>query len=264
MMRRTQGILAILAIAACFAGGVTFPAWAQNFADLSNEGAGGALVEEQDQIDKRLNEVVDATGVPELTPEEASQYTLGITDEITVTVMRHPEVSGEYVINNEGKIQYEFAGDIKVAGLNKEEATQAIRERLKEYIIDPDVSVKISGYNSKIVYVVGEVGLPGKIFMQGDTITIREALMRAGLPQLSGVTKRSWLITPSTDGKPIKKRVNVYALLYEGDLRENFIMKPGDVIYIPATFLTKAMRAIQPITAPVSDAAGAGRTVYPY
>jgi protein involved in polysaccharide export with SLBB domain len=199
-----------------------------------------------------------------LTPEETSRYTLGPSDVIAITIMRHPEVSGQFPINAEGKIQYNFVGDIVISGMTKDEAAKAISQRLSDYIINPEVSVKIIGYNSKVVYVVGEVYIPGKIFMRGDTITIREALMQARLPMLSGVTKKSWLITPAPDGKAMKKEVNVYALLYEGDLRENYLMKPGDVIYIPATFLTKTMRAISPITAPIGAAASAGGPFYGY
>lgn len=193
--------------------------------------------------------------------ETSSKYTLGENDVIEIKVMRHPEVSGQYQINQEGKIQYEFIGDIKISGTTKDEAAKIVSERLSEYVISPEVSVKIVGYNSKVVYVVGEVGVPGKIYMRGDTITVREALVQAGLPQLSGVTRKSRLITPSEKGKGDVRRVDVYALLYEGDLTQNFTMKPGDVIFIPATFLTKAMRAIQPVASPVSTAVGTGRTV---
>ncbi len=192
---------------------------------------------------------------------ESSRYTLGVNDVIEIKVMRHPEVSGRYAINKEGKIQYEFVGDIPVAGLTKEEVAELITDKLAEYIIEPDVTVKIVGYNSKVVYVVGEVGRPGKIFMRGDTITVREALMQAGLPLLSGKTKKSRLITPSENGKGKSRLINVYALLYEGDLRENAVMKPGDVLYVPPTLLTSAMRAIAPVAAPVGTAAGTGRTL---
>ncbi len=189
--------------------------------------------------------------------ETASTYTLGPTDVIMITVMRHPEVSGEYPINMEGKIQYEFVGDLVLSGLVKDEAEEVVSDRLSEYIVSPEVTVKITQYNSKIVYVVGEVAAPGKIFMRGDTITVREALMQAGLPRLSGITKKSHLITPTDAGKPKKKYIDVYALLYQGDLRENDIMYPGDVLYIPPTFLTKVMRVISPVAAPIGQAAGA-------
>lgn len=256
------------------------PSYAQNFADWRPmpkpqvEREKPAKTEDKiseskkgdstDQIDDALKRVAaeensDLPADPEA--QLASQYTLGATDEIEIKVMRHPEVSGKYEINQEGKIQYEFIGDVKISGLTKEDAEKMVAEKLAEYIISPEVSIKITGYNSKVVYVVGEVGRPGKIFMRGDTISIREALMAAGLPELTGVTRKSRLITPSDKGKGAVKTVDVYALLYEGDLTQNYTMKPGDVIFIPATFLTKAMRAIQPVAAPIGTAAGTGRTV---
>ncbi|MCK5179389.1 MAG: polysaccharide biosynthesis/export family protein [Candidatus Omnitrophica bacterium] len=200
-------------------------------------------------------------GIPDFI-QEFSHYTLGKTDIIEISVLRHPEVSGEYTINSEGKIQYEFVGDVSIEGLTKKEIKEFLIKKLEEYIIAPEVTVKIVGYNSKIVYVVGEVGRPGKIFMRGDTITVREALVQAGLPRLTAKANKSHLITPSASGKPERKIVNVHKLLYEGDLRENLIMKPGDTLYVPPTFLAKTMRVMQPITQPMREASGAASTVY--
>lgn len=194
--------------------------------------------------------------------DESSKYTLGETDVINISVMRHPEVSGDYVLNMEGKIQYEFVGDIKLSGLIKDEASEVPTEQLSEYIVDPDVTIEIIGYNSKVVYIVGEVGRPGKVYMRGDTIIVREALVQAGLSLLTGVTKRSRLITPAEDKKTREtENVNVYALIYEGDLSENKVMKPGDVLFVPPTFLTKTIRTLRPVAAPIGTATGAARDV---
>ncbi len=195
----------------------------------------------------------------ELPLGDASNYTLGVDDVIEISVLRHPEVSGEYVINNEGKIQYEFVGDVQAVGLTKDELQNRLASLLKKFIIAPEVTVKITGYNSKVVYVIGEVYQPGKIFMRGDTITVREALVQSGLPTLGASTKKCRLITPNDSGETDITYVNVFNLLYEGDLRENLVMKPGDTLYIPATVMTKAMRVIAPVAQPVSTAAGAGR-----
>ena len=194
--------------------------------------------------------------------ETLSDYTLGFQDVIQINVLRHPEVSGEYIINAEGNVQYEFVGDINVLGLKKDEVKDLLIEKLSHYIIKPEVTVKITGYYSKILYVVGEVGHPGKIFMKGDTMTVREALVQAGLPLLSGKLKDARLITPDDTGKAAMKKVNVHNLLYQGDLRENLVMNPGDTLYIPPTFLAKTMRIIQPIAAPITTAGGAARNVY--
>src|SRR3989338_1195438 len=190
-----------------------------------------------------------------------SHYTVGATDILEITVMRHPEVSGQFVINNEGDIQYEFVGDLKVNGLTKDDVKKLLAEKLSDYIIDPEITVKIVGYNSKIIYVVGEVGRPGKIYMEGDTMTVHEALVEAGLPLLSAKTNAGRVITPSNSGTPLIRKVNVEKLLYHGDLRENLVMQPGDTLYVPPTFLAKTMRVIQPVTAPIGTAAGTGRTV---
>lgn len=193
--------------------------------------------------------------------EQNSRYTLGPADVIAVTVLRHPEVSGLYTLNSEGKIQFEFVGDQSLNGLTKEEAAAALAKSLEAYIVHPDITVKIMEYNSKVVYVVGEVGAPGKIYMRGDTITVRDALLAAGLPQLTASTDNATMFTPSDNGKVVSKRVNVYALLYKGDLRENYIMKPGDTIYLPPTLWAKIGRLMNPITQPVGSAAGSAAAV---
>lgn len=206
----------------------------------------------------------DANAAEPEIPEDIlamSHYTIGETDVLEISVMRHPEVSGQYIINSEGNIQYEFVGDVNVSGLTKEEVRKALAEKLSAYIIDPEITVKIVGYNSKIIYVVGEVGRPGKIYMQGDTMTVHEALVEAGLPLLSAKTGAGRVITPSNTGNPVIRKVNVEKLLYHGDLRENLVMQPGDTLYVPPTFLAKTMRAIQPVAAPIGAAGGIGRRV---
>lgn len=192
--------------------------------------------------------------------DKNSTYTLGPTDVIEINVLRHPEVSGKYILNMEGKIQYEFVGDVILSGMTKEQAGELITKTLSTYIVNPQVTVKISEYNSKIVYVVGEVAHPGRIIMRGDTITVREALLEAGLPLLTANTTHSTMFTP-TAGKVKRRIVDVYALLFKGDLRQNYIMKPGDTLYVPPTFWAKATRVISPVAQPIGQAASTGATV---
>ena len=97
--------------------------------------------------------------------------------------------------------------------------------------------------------------------MEGDTMTVHEALVEAGLPLLSAKTNAGRVITPSNSGTPLIRKVNVEKLLYQGDLRENLVMQPGDTLYVPPTFLAKTMRVIQPVAQPIGTAAGTGRTV---
>ena len=198
---------------------------------------------------------------PEIIDINTDTYTLGPSDVLDILVSRHPEVSGNYLVNAEGAIQYEFVGDIVVKGLNKADIKELLVHKLSEYLISPDVTVKISGYNSKVVFIIGEVGSPGKLIMKGDTITVHEALVQAGLLLSSAKATKATIVTPSENGKIVRRPVNLAKLLYKGDMRQNLIMHPGDTLYVPATFLTKTMRVISPVAAPISTAAGTNGNV---
>ncbi|EFK96129.1 polysaccharide export protein, partial [sediment metagenome] len=156
---------------------------------------------------------------PSGTFSEPIKYTLGPNDVIAIEVRRHPEFSGQYTVNSEGKIEYKFVGDIIVAGLTKNELKDRLSEILSDYLIEPMINVQIVAYLSKVFYVVGDVRNPGKFYMRGDTITIREALMQAGLPTDAAATRKCRLITPDPKNKNEYVYVNVFSLLYEGNLK---------------------------------------------
>jgi len=161
-------------------------------------------------------------------------YTLGVDDVLLINVRMHEDISGEYVVSPEGTIFISLLGEIRVLGLVKEEIAEILKERLSEYIIDIELSVAIVGYRSKFVYVLGEVYFPGKIPMRGNIISLRDAIVDAGLPTDDAAGWRSTIIRPS-DTKPIAKHVSVNGLLYHGALKYDYYLQPNDVVYIPMT-----------------------------
>lgn len=207
-------------------------------------------------VDVNLNSLpVVVTASP--TSEEALKYTLGPDDVIMIEVRRHPEFSGEYTVNSEGKIEYKFVGDITVDGLTKNQLREKLTGILSEFVVGPEIDVRIMQYLSKVFYVVGEVNRPGKFYMKGNSITVREALVQAGLLNQAAAPRKCRLITPDRKGRNKYVNVNAYELLYAGDLSCNLDMKPGDVLYVPATVMAKVIRVVSPVTNAVSEAAGA-------
>lgn len=182
------------------------------------------------------------------------KYTLGPDDVIEIIVLRHPEFSGVCPINQEGKIQYKFVGDIDVSGLTKREVEQKVQEVISNFVISPEVNVTILEYKSKVFYILGEVGVPGKYYMRSESIAVREAVFQAGLPTQAAAMRKCQLITPSVKGKPKVKIVNLYAILYNGNLKRNIEMYPGDVLYVPSTIMAKVIRMINPVASTVGIA----------
>lgn len=183
------------------------------------------------------------------------KYTLGPDDVIEISVMRHPEFSGVYPVNLEGKIQYKFVGDIEVSGLNKKELERKIQDAISSFVLSPAVTVTIIEYKSKVIYVLGEVGAPGKYIMRSDSIPVREAVVNAGLPTLAAAMRRCRIITPAKNNKAITKVVDLYSILYGGNLKENIDMHAGDVLYVPSTVMAKIVRVINPVTAAIGVSA---------
>lgn len=218
-----------------------------------------AITETKTTVDINLDNL-PVVVTPPTAVDESVKYTLGPDDIIQIEVRRHPEFSGQYTANSEGKIEYKFIGDIVVNGLTKNQLKERLSQILSEYIIEPEIDVTILAYLSKVFYVVGEVNRPGKFYMRGNIITVREALVQAGLPTQGAAMRRCRLITPDNKGKNNYTDVNVYKLLYEGDLKCNHEMEPGDVLYVPSTVIAKIIHVISPVTSIARDAAGTAAT----
>ena len=224
--------------------------------------ANEATLVRSSEVTPTQKKVMPAPPVVSSNVGEPTRYTLGPDDIIQINVRRHTEFSDTYPINSEGKIQYKFIGDIEVQGLSKTELKEKITKILSKFIINPEVDVTIVEYRSKIIYVIGEVGAPGKYFMKADKISLREAVVQAGLPTLSASMRKTQLIRPDKSGRPLEKRVDLYALLYEGKLNLDLDMLPGDVLVVPATIFAKIMRIINPVTQPISATSDVAGRVY--
>lgn len=183
--------------------------------------------------------------------EDKTSYLLGPEDVIRVFVWEHPELSGDIIVNPAGNIPFLLIGDVMAEGLTDEELEKVLTEKLSRYIMDPKVSVTIIGYKSKRIYVLGEVSRPGEYPIGGSIISLREAVLRAGLPTDSANLRRVRIITPQLT-KPIVKIVNLSMVLHKGYLKENINLRAGDVVYIPTNIPGKIGKVLDKISAPIS------------
>lgn len=181
-------------------------------------------------------------------------YTLGRDDVIQIDVRNQPEFSGHYQIGFDGRIQYSYIGDIPIAGLTKYEVQQVLEKLLEKYIRVPSVGVQILAYNSKVVYVIGEVRSPGKFIMRGDAIKLREAILAAGLPTRYAALKRVHVIQPAL-AEPRVRVINVKKILYKGKLKDDVDLFPGEIVVIPSTVLSSVNLFLGDLLSPITRGA---------
>ncbi|WP_298555634.1 polysaccharide biosynthesis/export family protein [uncultured Algibacter sp.] len=83
----------------------------------------------------------------------------------------------DYLIDNEGNIDYPVLGKIKLLGLSVQEAQELFKEKLSIYLKDPIINIRILNFR---ISVLGEIRSPGRYEVSGQRITILEAIALAG------------------------------------------------------------------------------------
>lgn len=172
-------------------------------------------------------------------------YKLGPGDIINVIVWDHPEITipaGSYrsaeqsgtLVAEDGTIFFPFAGVVKVAGLTTREVRKVLAKRMASVIENVQLDVRIVSFRSKRVYVVGEVSKPGLQPIDDIRMTLVEAVNRAG-----GITEEADHGNVLLTRKGQTWRVDLQALYEEGDVSQNVLLQPGDIINVPDRELNK-------------------------
>lgn len=135
-------------------------------------------------------------------PEAAAPFNLVVQSPINVArtnaLTQQPSLQ-QYLVNNEGIIDFPVLGRLHIGGLTKNEAENLIREKLGTYLKEtPIVTVRMSNYK---IAVLGEVARPGMFTISNEKVNIFEALAMAGDLTIWGVRDDVKLIREDASGK---------------------------------------------------------------
>jgi polysaccharide export outer membrane protein len=172
-----------------------------------------------------------ATAPTAAAPADSSDtYVIGGNDVLDVTVWKEPTLSGSVLVRPDGMISLPLLGDVQAAGLTPLRLADQIKEKLKKYVQDPNVSVVVSQIHSKVIYMIGEVAKPAPVEMTPD-MTLLEAISSAGgLTEFAN--KKKIYILRNVSGKRVKIPVH-YKQALAGNLALDLPLKPGDTIVVP-------------------------------
>jgi polysaccharide export outer membrane protein len=159
----------------------------------------------------------------------ADAYRLGPEDIIQVHVLRHPEYSGEYFIPADGTLAIPGIGQVMAGGITLEELTALARERLRDTLREPDVTITLKQPRMQRVYVLGSVLRPG-VYDLKTGWRIAEALAAAGGTASDAVDARATVYRGAGDEK---YTVDIAAVL-GADARANLPLRAGDIISVTA------------------------------
>ncbi|MHC0052488.1 polysaccharide biosynthesis/export family protein [Actibacterium sp. D379-3] len=173
-------------------------------------------------------------------------YRVGVGDILDVVAWDHPELTlpageGRSPIDSGLRVQadgtffYPYVGQIPAQGLTPETIRTNLTLALSEFIPDPQLEVRVVGYNSQYVSVTGEVAAPNRQPLSASPLTLLQAVDAAG-----GLTEEA-----NPHGVTIRRggavyNVDLQAFLEAGASANNPVLYHGDVVNVPRLTLAEA------------------------
>ena len=164
-------------------------------------------------------------------PEAAAPFNLSVQTSVNVAHSRsltQQPILQQYLVSNDGTIDFPVLGTLQIGGLTKGEAETLIREKLGEYLKEtPIVTVRMSNYK---ISVLGEVSHPGVFTISNEKVNIFEALAMAGDLTIWGMRNNVKLIRENADGQ----RVIINLNLNRADIVTSpyYYLQQNDILYV--------------------------------
>lgn len=159
--------------------------------------------------------------VPEETGSVAA-YRLGSGDKVKVNVFGEADLSGEFLVGDNGRIELPLIGAVQARGQTVTQFQNAVVARYSGgYLKDPKVSVSVLNYRP--FFIQGEVGKGGEYPYKAG-LTIQNAVAIAG-----GYTYRA------NTGKAFVRRAGQDQEV-EIQTNQRVAINPGDIIRVPERF----------------------------
>ena len=192
----------------------------------------------------RLGSRYGAVGVAHLTIEEAEsairEHLRKFINEPVVSVSLaeiagKQQIAGQHLVGPDGTVTLGIYGNVRVVGMTVPQAKYCIEQYLSQFLDEPEISVEVFAYNSKVYYIVTQgAGMGDAIyrFPVTGSETVLDAIAQInGMNQLS--SKQIWVARPTDcPDKCQILPVQWDAITAHASAGTNFQILPGDRVFV--------------------------------
>jgi polysaccharide biosynthesis/export protein len=157
------------------------------------------------------------------------EYTIGYGDAISVRVYNQDNMSARVRVRNDGKVSLPFLNDVEAAGKSPTQLAQDIQTRLREYIVNPMVTVVLEETRPLSISVLGEVIKPG-VYPLESGAGVLQAIASAG--GATDFARRDRVFVLRKMPEPMRIRFTYEALVSGQGKAAGFDLRPGDVVVV--------------------------------
>jgi polysaccharide biosynthesis/export protein len=178
---------------------------------------------------------------PELKPHAEDRYKLVPGDIIDISYRYTPEFNQSVTIQPDGYVGLQIVGDVKLGGLNLEEARTRIAQKASVRLKDPEITILLKEFQRPYFVVSGEVGTGGKFEMR-ESVTALQAVMIAGGFKDSAKTSQVVVFRKLNDEMAEVRTINLKSIKKTSDLENDLTLRSGDIVFVPRNTFSKIER----------------------
>lgn len=169
-------------------------------------------------------------------PTLAAEYVVGPQDRLAITVFDEPTLTKTVTVDSDGSFDFPLIGRVVAGGHSVRQITADLKKRLGPpdgFLVNPQVSIEVDTYRSQVVYVNGQVRVPGAVPLKG-AMTIMDVLAQAGSPTPEAGPFVEIYRKPQGAGDPAKTaplRVTMEDL--RSGRAQQTLLNDGDTVNVP-------------------------------
>ena len=167
-------------------------------------------------------------------PVDNPNYVIGPEDVLYIQVWKEEALTRTVPVRSDGMISLPLINEVQASGLTPLQLGESLTEKFKKFIENPTVTVVVTEANSFKVFVSGEVRTPGVYRLRAET-TLLQIISLAG-DFTNEADPRKIVIIRREHGKDKRLEVNYREIIDGTNLGSNFVLGPGDTVFVPPRF----------------------------
>ena len=184
---------------------------------------------------------VDGTGNPAFGGERRPLYRLHKSDQLEISFTFSPEFNQTVNVQPDGFVGFKGLGNLYVEGQTLPELEAALRNAYAAVLHDPEVTIVLKDFDRPFFIAAGQVSRPGKYELRAD-MTATEAVAIAGGFTQDARHSQVVLFRRVSDDLVEARVLNLKKMLSSHDLNEDPHLRPGDMLYVPESTISKLRR----------------------
>ena len=167
-----------------------------------------------------------------------TRYRLCAGDSFDVSFELSPEFNQTVTVQPDGFVTLKSVGDVKVTDQSVPQLTQTLREAYGKILNDPLIVIVLKDFQKPYFIADGQIGHPGRYEMRGN-VTLAEAVAVAGGFTEAAKHSQVRLYRRVDDQWQFAKVFNLKEMEKKGDLHEDPLLHPGDMLFVPKNSFSK-------------------------